>query len=433
MMQTLIKTFAFTEDDRPALVFSDATKIYLDSQTHTVRLRRQADGGYPLTDGLYVKSAVANPLAARALLGFQAAIRHVRKNNALVTSDGFRLHDGTDQFWWNGSAWVMNTTSWNTEAQMAANMAAFSQLLPTRKFGVVVKLRTLDADETPVLYLAKVSYQARVVSFIEDVIYRSLVPDLKATIRPVASFVQRTGQETDVLDLGEILDDSKIPFNPRGVDAVFDKTNDPDLLTNLFASYDTDTKIVTLSAPLPSDVVAQVEMLYEPEVTVSVTDPDFVEVEKVPLIQLSAIEEVTSSPLSQSDSVVNKSDGTAVEVPAPYRSTVRFTMTLMAPSGPDLLRLSEEVKRYAETHPVLRSRAVDEAYRFFLRDEFAMTTTPSAQGLHTSTGTFELVDVLVWKRPAVNSFAVKALSFTGDADTMAGLDSGIPPLGLPPL
>ncbi len=76
---------------------------------------------------------------------------------------------------------------------------------------------------------------------------------------------------------------------------------------------------------------------------------------------------------------------------------------------------------------------MDEFYRFFLRDEFQMTTTPSAQGLHTATGTFEVVDVLAWKRPAVTAHAVTSMKFVGDADVIATRDTVQPPLGIPPL
>jgi hypothetical protein len=41
----------------------------------------------------------------------------------IVTSDGYRLHDGANHYFWSGSAWAVvatNSTSWNTEAELNA-------------------------------------------------------------------------------------------------------------------------------------------------------------------------------------------------------------------------------------------------------------------------------------------------------------------------
>jgi hypothetical protein len=407
-LHQLVKTFTFTEDDHRHLVFSEPSQIFLDGGTNTVRLRPSDDGRYPMTADLYVISQVADPRASRRLLGFEASVRHVTRAGRQITSDGFRLHDGRSQFWWNGNAWEPNTTKWNTEFELANHVKEFS-LVPAHRFGVVVQLATKDPTVTPELVAVKFLYEARLLSFLEDIVYRSLVPDMKAKLRPVAELVYRMPAAAATVDLQDVLSKVNVPFLPAGLEAAFDRTADPDLLLDILADYNPGLQLVTLTAPVPAGDIVQLAITYQPEIAVEATDPDFFEVEKVPSITLHGIEEVESSPLAQGDVVSNKSDGTAVEVPAPYRGTVRFHLTLVAPSGPDLHRMAEEVKRYAVENPILRSVALDEGYRLFLREEFQSTATPTAAGFQTSTATFELVDVLMWKKQARPTSAVRLL------------------------
>jgi hypothetical protein len=403
VIQTLVKTFRFAEPDRAGLGFSDSALIYLDSRDHVVRLRAGLDGKYPTADGIFVDGPTARPLAARVLLGFE-----VDGSAPAGTSLAFRLHNGSDDYWWNGAAWVVaGAGEWNTEVEVAANVATFP-LLPDRRFGVVARLRTTDPTVTPELRRVKVLYQARIPSFLEDIVYRSLIPDLRQHLRPAASFVKQiTGAPATAIALVSLLEDARVPFKAVDVEAVFDRTTDPDLLNDLLASYDPGTGVVTLTNPIPDGNVAQLEIVHEMPIAVSATDPDFLEVERVPSILLSGIQEVGASPLPSGDGVVNRATGGAVEVPAPYRSTLRMQVTLFAPSGVDLFRMAESLKGYADTRPILRSRALDEGYRLRLRDELRTTTQPGQQGLHVGTASIEVVDVLVWRRPAVERFAVQ--------------------------
>ena len=41
-----------------------------------------------------------------------------------ITGAGYRLTDGTDEYWHNGASWEVNTTDWNTEEEVAAEIRA---------------------------------------------------------------------------------------------------------------------------------------------------------------------------------------------------------------------------------------------------------------------------------------------------------------------
>jgi hypothetical protein len=429
-VKTLIKTFEFSADARSGCTLSDSSKIHIDSSTNAARLRADADGAYPLDTGLWVASATSNPRAARQLLKAQAIVRHVRLADDNLTLDGYRLHDGVNHYFWNGAAWVVvatNSTSWNTEAQLNVGLPSFSLATVGFRFGVVAKLQTTDATVTPELFQFKIAYSARVVSFIEEIVKRSLVPDVEAKVRPVASFVNQVAVAGSSVDVGTMVDLDDTNFRVVGVDAVFDQTMDPGCTVDLLASYNTNTRHATLTRSVAQGDILQIEIVYAPVVGEQTFDPDFIEVGKVPGLFFTKIQEQESNPTGQDDSVVNKSDGTAVVVPAPYRSNLSVTVLIMAGSGSDLMRLAEELKGYAENNPVLYSAAIDEGYRFYLRDEFSDISAAGQNGLRVAEATFTLMNVNVWKQPARAETAVTTVAFGGDADIASG--SGQPPTG----
>lgn len=427
-MQTLIKTFQFSAEERAGCTFSDATKIFIDGKTDTAKLRPDATGAYPTADGIWIASAVTTPRAARQLLKAQSKVRHVRVGDGNTTSDGYRLHDGVNHYWWSGSAWTVvatSSTSWNTEAQLNAGLASF-QLGAARAFGVVVKLTTTDSTVTPELFDFKVAYSARVVSFVEDLVMHSLTPDMEAKVRAVASFVYQVKVASNTVDVGTMTDLDDTNFSVTGLDGVFDFNADTNGVNDLLTSYDPTTRRATLSSTMAAGTLLRVEVIYAPKISVANFDPDFIEVAKVPGMFVS-FQERESSEAAVDDAVVNKSDGSAIVVPAPYRSNLDVAVTIMTAGGKDLLRLAEELKGYAMNNPVVKSLAIDEGYRFFLRDEFADISSPGQAGVRVATATFSLLNVSVWKRPARNETAMKSVTFGGSLDASSG--SGQPPIG----
>jgi hypothetical protein len=291
----------------------------------------------------------------------------------------------------------------------------------------VAKLRTSDSTVTPELLEFKVAYSARVVSFIEDIVMRSLVPDVETKIRPVASFVYKVTIAGNTVDVGAMVDQDDSNFSVVGLDGVFNRDTDPECTTDLVASYDANARQATLTSPVAQGAILQVEVIYAPKIGVQSFDPDFIEVAKVPGMFFANVQEQEASPSGADDAVVNKSDGSAIVVPAPYRSNLAITVIIMTGSGKDLMRLAEELKGYAENNPVLKSAAIDEGYRFFLRDEFSDISAPGQAGVRVAQATFTLMNVSVWKRPARNETSVRSIEFGGDVSTSSG--SGQPPVG----
>lgn len=371
----IAKTFAFTRDDR--LTFDPAA----------VALNLDASLKPGVSSGS-ITTRATTPLAARQLLGFQA-------RGVGLSSIRYQLYDGAAFHYHDGTAWRTagaSASEANTETELAARLSTFA-LLPARTFGVRAWL-TPDARLLSVKFAFSV---ARLYSYIEDIVYRSLVPDLKAKFLPTLDAVHKMATASNQLDVAALVKETSLPLTVAGVDAAFDRTVDSDLLTDLLTGYNPTTKTATFASTVPAGHMMQLGLVYQPDIVVEATSPDFQQIEKIPALILSNIEEVDSSPLPTGDWVVNKSDRSAIIVKAPYRGTLRFTATVLAPGGTDLHRMVEGLKAYAVQNPILVSRAIDEGYRLFLRDEFASTTQPTPQGIHSATARFDVMDVLAWK------------------------------------
>ncbi len=123
----LIKTWLFEERNRSGLTLDADIRLHRGESSLQL-LPDSTTDKYPTDADIKAITWIANPLSAREWLGFQAEIIHVSVDGEVVTSAGYRLHDGTDQYWWNGAAWEVNTTDWNTEGEVATNIGSFRSL-----------------------------------------------------------------------------------------------------------------------------------------------------------------------------------------------------------------------------------------------------------------------------------------------------------------
>jgi hypothetical protein len=411
-LRKFIKRFEFDESVRSKLTLGPGVRLH--PQLAVVTLQAGADGSFPTDAGLKFATWVANPRSVKQWLGFEAVVAHGREAGVEVTSLGFRLTDGADEFWWDGGAWAVNTANWNTEAEVAANIAAFP--VSSRSLGFIVNLATSDPGHAPSVSALKVLY-ASAEDVTEDLIYRSLVRALKAGVRPISDFPIEANE-----DLSEIkLDDSatgfipETPYNIVDVDSVFDHTADPDHDVDLLASYDPGTKIATLSSVIPDGNIAWVRFVYEPEVAVT-TSRDYLEVAKVPAIVLDDIAVVDASEIGSDDHVANKEDASAVVIPTPIQGDLEVVLHGLTDKGVDQLRLADAVTAFFVNNPLLTSRAFDEENRLWLVEEYTMATTPNESDIHDGRATFRVVGVVWPLKDAVDAHVVSTLKLRGDMD-----------------
>lgn len=414
-VKRLIKRFKFEEENRDRIEL--VSNVRLDPYAHRLKLSE------PYQSSGVAKTWVTHPQSVKQWLGFQAVITHATEGGASggapalveITGANYRLSDGTDEYWYNGASWEVNTTDWNTEAEVAANISTFP--VTSQQLQIVIQLTTTNLGFTPELVEIRVLW-ASDIEFHEDLVYRSLVRALRDEVRPIADYYIKPGAATTTIDLDDY--PLKTPYNVVGVDSVYDYNDDSDRVVDLLDSYDSGTKVITLNATLPQDHVAIVRFIYEPEVSVT-TSQDYHEVAKVPALILDDIDFVDAAPLAANDWVVNKGDGSAVKVYAPIQGDLEVTLLALTDKGVDQQRLKEALQQFFGNNPTLQSTGLDEAYTLWLIDEYDMRNTPSPADIHTGRVRFRIRDVVVYARDSVDSFGVQRFNLTGTEDyTLAG-------------
>jgi len=408
-LKKLIKRFNFTNDVRGDMEFG--TNVRLDAKDHYLKLVETASV-YPTAADLYAKTWAANPNSIKQWLGFECVVENGRDADeyiTIVTGVNFRLHDGTDEYWHNGSTWVVDTVNWNTEAEIANNISTFP--VTSKMLGVVINLYTTDETQTPIVKAVKILYSSN-VSHQDDYLYRTIVRQLKAQVRPITDYPITLDSATTTIDL---INDFPLetPYNIIDIDSVYDHTDDPDHFVDLLQSYDDVNQVITLSSSVDTGKIVWIKFTYEPEVAVT-TGLEYHEVDKVPSLILSNVNLINTTELSRSDSVTNKDTGEGVKVLPPDRSDMEVTLSVVTDSARDQARAADELKRFFANNPTLTSWGIDEKFRLWLVDEYDGQTGVSGNGIHAGKLRFRLVGTLYYERGAVDVFAVRNFKIAGD-------------------
>jgi hypothetical protein len=407
-LRYFIKRFTWEEEDRTRITLGPDTR--LNPATNRAQLGSWDSTTYPTDADLYVKSWVANPDAVREWAGFQAEILHKEIDNVQVTSEGFRLSDGTDEYWWNGSSWEVNTTDWNTENEVAVNISDFPTT--SRKLQIVVNLATSNELVTPELVEIKVLYKAKLDSELEDILLRSIVRDLRTEVRPITRFPIVQLQTGATIDLNNHSMDGD--YNIVDVDSVFDHDSDPNHDTDLLSSYNPSTKVITLTGSVAADTNLWLRLVYQPIVAIR-TNRDWYEVEHVPELIIEDFRYVAMAELPREDYVGNKVTGAAKIIPNPLQGTLECVLVGITANLVDHMRLSTAVMRYFNDNPFITSTGLDERYRLWLVREHDQGGSPNEEDLHTWRATFRVAEFRVWAKAAQDGYLVKRFAVTGDA------------------
>ena len=371
-MKNLIKTFSFEEAERSRLDLTGGLR--LNPGTSRVGLsrlelpRQAAPKGdlYNTSTTLTASTWVATPMSVKEWRGFEAVITHPRDPDggaAAVTSAFYKLSDGIDEYYWDGGAWsVAGATDWNTEEDVADNISSFPAT--AKSIQVVVNLRTADQRVTPVLSSIKVLYGA-VIDHQEDYLIRSLIPSLKANVRPAGrTLIEYSGGTSVVIQ--DYLPET--PYNIVGVESVYNETSDSAHLFDLFDSYSSSTGTITLSSD-PGACNLYIRFLYEPEIALN-TSRDYVEVGKVPAVTIERVRVIDTAIRGVNDSVVNKSTGEMVMVYGPRQGDIEFDLVAETDKIVDQQRLAEAIRVYMSSNPMLVSIGMDERFRLHVFDEY---------------------------------------------------------------
>ena len=407
-------------DVRAATILSDPTKIRLDPADHRIKLKIQQSPPppatpfrYPTDLNLSARSRTYSPNIVAKLL-----ILEVQAETPTGTSIGLRLFDGTDELYWDGGAWaVAGPGDWNTETEVNENIDAFD-VETSRQFAVVLNLVTTDDKVTPVVDRVLVLWESeRDIDWAEDLLIESFAGMLQDELTmTIDTAYPPLPADTSSVDLSLNRNEADMTF--LDVPAAYDITVDPQKKTNIVASFDFPSQVVTFTGLVPAGNVVQFRIKIPVNVAWD-TSQDFTELGKLPQLVLRDADAVKSSPYPSwaAQGIVRKDNFTAVEIPAPQRMTYLIQMEMQTNRTVEQMRLHDAVTKIftvgppSEVGPFLISKALDRRYRLFIRDEFrAQAIDKDAGDVRMTAGSVEIRDAGFHLAPAVDSFAVKSFN-----------------------
>jgi hypothetical protein len=355
--------------------------VSLNPNTHKLQLELIDGSGYSTAADLYAKTWVANPNSVKQWVGFDVYVTHGKDFlGAETTSLGFRLGDGTDEYYWNGSSWEVNVVDWNTEEEIATNISTFP--VTEKKIQVIINLVTTESDKTPEIQEIRVLYDS-------DIEFQD-----ENEIRGIGRFLVNklaTGTTIDLTNDHPL----ETPYDVTGIDSVYNHTDDSGHFTDLFSSYNVNTKVITLNTSVDQGKDVWIRFYYRPLIAVS-TDVEYIESDGVPALHITNIEEMNDKKISGHTSVRDKAAGTAVKLKNPR---------------------VDEVRSFFENNIILNSSGLDEDYPMVLSRGYDSRSRIAERPTLEGNLRFVVKNILYSYRQEENVYIVTAFEISGDLST----------------
>ena len=435
-LKKLIRNFIFKEDIRAQLVFSDPDKIRLEPEsqiqsTRGIILNNRVTGTYPLDDDIYVETGLLTPNSLKQWLKFEAVVDENAFGQRGVpdgTSLGFKVKTTVGNFFWDGSAWSPATLSdWSTEQEINANISTFPiGTVGNKGIGLVMNLKTTDPNVTPEVKELKLLGQFD-VEFLDDLVYDGVIRKLNSEFKSssIAAFVSGN---SSIASVGLNSKLTNKGYNIKGIRSVYNLTDDPMKLTNLFDSYafgaprkdgfTFDPGTVTFTSPIPANKIVEVTFEYVPEIFVR-QGQDFFEVATFPCIIFENIISIDRSGFINrpqnsigDDFIRDKVDVSAFRQQSPRQSTMRFEWACFTNSQLDQMRLVNDLNEFWSNNEKIRTFGLDNEYGMGLSQELQTSRNQRADDTDTQVAdwSFEVLGVLFYDREATPVPLVGALN-----------------------
>ena len=211
----------------------------------------------------------------------------------------FRVHDGTDDLWWDGAAWSVASTisHWNTVDELLAAFASLGAGVRSMTLRVWLQVDA-GAEASPELHSIAVLYGVRDRGDEDDALLRSLSLALRDGIRVTGELRWTTdGSSSYTLTVtgSGAVPPIERPYDLTGVRAVYDLTADPDEESALAGSWSPGTLDAlgraytgtwTPSVAPVSGSLILMEFEFRPQVVVFLEE-GALDLEKLPQIRLT--------------------------------------------------------------------------------------------------------------------------------------------------
>lgn len=391
-MKKIIKRFDFLPDEVYRLDLTGGLVVNRKAKGLELPASNDSQGPfsilrpYSLDQTLTARTWITNPKALTQWVTFQVEFRkdppwtNPNVSGTPVTIQ-FRLSDGTDDLWWDGAAWsVAGVGEWNSEHEIAANIATFP--VTDRKLGVVVNMYTLDSKVSPRIRALKLLYEAELVEE-WDLVYNSLLPAIKNAVRPQARAVYQLEVDSSTIDFSDTRAlGFDTGYNIVDVTSAFDYTNDPTLLVDIRQSF--ASSILTLSSELEAGSQVYVNFTYEPTVTV-LTSRDYSEIATIPSICITRLtyrDTISAgSSLSSEDAVHDLETGIGWAIPGPRVFDLNAVIEVVTDKQFDGYGLAHAIREWIARNPLLIMTGTDEGYQILSEGVYEDTSEPNEDDL----------------------------------------------------
>lgn len=265
------------------------------------RLSLNADGKYSTSSSdRSVRTPTISPAKVRAWTAIELWFREESKVAGVVQRDRptdgepegtapfeatvrFRLYDGTDELYWNGSAWVAfasDDNDRNTAQEIQDNFAALPSSV--RTLAVVAYLDTTEATLTPYFFGARVLFEARVLGGADDAVLRTVLQSLRSELTIRSTMKWNTTAETASVAVPPAETANEVDHFVE-VAGAWNLTDDPNELAPLTGSWSSGTW--TFDAAVPASKLVLLEYTHRPDV-VWVRHRDGVKIRRYPSVVL---------------------------------------------------------------------------------------------------------------------------------------------------
>jgi hypothetical protein len=416
MNQKLLKQFIFKRSNYGLVTLSNTNKIRLNVDANQLELKilsyNKATGAaiYSTDTDLTATTWVTNPETLKQWLTFAADPMPAQQPDN--TQVRYKLNDGTNDMYWDGGTWsVAGATDWNDEATVASNIETFPAT--TKSLGLVINLVTTDPSVTPTLKQIDVLMLCD-VDYIRSLVADSLIPSLREGMRFTVDFAMMAPGGTAVN-----LRDIETPHNITGIHAVYDHTMDSNHFTNLYSSYETDSKTVFLSSSVSRGNKLWIEFISEPEVYLNFGSQDYTEVSKVPAVVIDTVE--ISGNQTYGKQIARKSTTQANVRRFPFRLRLDIGVILLAEGNRSLLEMIDKSMEHAAITPSLHWDAIDESISMQMINEGSFNPRPDLSQANSSSYTLRLQDIYLWLLPDEDKYLVQEITHSV---SVPGLEGG---------
>lgn len=409
-LKSIVKTFEFEEKNRSLLTIGTNTRLVPEDSCIQLKL---TNGGYSTDNDLKIETWAINPNSVKQWKGFDAEVTNTKNyDGTYLTSIGYRLSDDTNEYYWNGSAWVINTTDWNTENEVSSNIDEFS--VSSKKLKIIINLKTTNSAYTPKVYFISVLYNSD-VNFQDDIIFDSLIPELESDVQPISEYLVTLSADSNTIDLTNDFP-LEAPYTITDIDSCFNHTDDPNHETDIFSSYNANTKVITLTTTILSGKKVWIRFIYQPIVSVS-TDQEYLEIAEVPALHITGINTISDIKFNHPPAIRNKGDGTAVKLDEGRLRDIEITLLTVTGKQKDQQILQDEIRSFLVNNRFLTSYGIDEEYELLKTSDFSQNTIQQDKSpIYSGEIRFVIRKVIFLQRTARDLYTIQRFVLSGDLD-----------------